>query len=160
MSTHHPLRRGIGFGLTSGVITTLGLIVGLYSGTHSRIAVIGGILTIAIADALSDAFGMHISEEAAADYSTKEIWQSSFVTFLSKFIFALTFAIPIIIFSLTTAVILCILWGVILIAVFSYIIAKQQHHNPWKMISEHIVTTFIVILLTYYVGEWIRSTFI
>ena len=34
---------GISFGLTSGVITTLGLIVGLRSGTGSRLALIRGI---------------------------------------------------------------------------------------------------------------------
>ncbi|MBW1983250.1 MAG: hypothetical protein JRI53_00900, partial [Deltaproteobacteria bacterium] len=47
------LRKGISFGLTSGTITTLGLMVGLHSGTHSRMVVIGGILTIAVADAFS-----------------------------------------------------------------------------------------------------------
>ena len=50
----HSFRVGMSFGLTSGIITTLGLIVGLHSGTHSKLAVIGGILTIAMADALSD----------------------------------------------------------------------------------------------------------
>lgn len=44
-----PLITGVHFGLTSGVITTLGLMVGLHSGTHSLRAVAGGILTIAIA---------------------------------------------------------------------------------------------------------------
>ena len=41
-------KTGLSFGLTSGVITTLGLMVGLHSGTHSRAVVIGGILTIAM----------------------------------------------------------------------------------------------------------------
>jgi hypothetical protein len=40
-------KTGLSFGLTSGVITTLGLMVGLHSGTHSRTVVIGGIVTIA-----------------------------------------------------------------------------------------------------------------
>ncbi|MBH0196170.1 MAG: hypothetical protein HP494_11385, partial [Nitrospira sp.] len=57
-------KTGLSFGLTSGVITTLGLMVGLHSGTHSRAIVIGGILTIAIADAMSDALGIHVSEES------------------------------------------------------------------------------------------------
>jgi len=48
-------KTGLSFGLTSGVITTLRLMVGLHSGTRSRTVVIGGILTIAIADAMSDA---------------------------------------------------------------------------------------------------------
>ena len=41
---------GLSFGLTSGVITTLGLLVGLDAGTHSQPIVLGGILTIAVAD--------------------------------------------------------------------------------------------------------------
>ena len=57
-------KTGISFGLTSGVITTLGLMVGLHSGSHSRAIVIGGIMTIAIADAMSDALGIHVSEES------------------------------------------------------------------------------------------------
>ena len=34
------IRKGFSFGLTSGIITTLGLIVGLHSGTHSKMIVI------------------------------------------------------------------------------------------------------------------------
>ena len=58
------IRKGLGFGLTSGVITTLGLIVGLDASTGSRFAILAGILAIAVSDSLSDALGMHISEES------------------------------------------------------------------------------------------------
>ena len=58
------IRKGFSFGLTSGIITTLGLIVGLYSGTGSKTIVLAGIIVIAVADALSDSVGIHISEEA------------------------------------------------------------------------------------------------
>ncbi len=61
MKLKHSLKIGFSFGLASGIITTLGLIVGLHSGTHSKKVVIGGILTIAIADAFSDALGIHLS---------------------------------------------------------------------------------------------------
>ncbi len=95
----HSLKIGISFGLTSGIITTLGLIVGLHSGTHSRLIVIGGILIIAIADAFSDALGIHISEESENKHDTKEIWESTIFTFLSKFVFALTFIAPFLLFQ-------------------------------------------------------------
>ncbi len=39
----HSLKTGLSFGLTSGIITTIGLMVGLNSGTHSKLVVIGGI---------------------------------------------------------------------------------------------------------------------
>ena len=35
------INSGFSFGLTSGVITTIGLMIGLYSGTNSKLAVIG-----------------------------------------------------------------------------------------------------------------------
>ena len=100
----HSFLVGFSFGLTSGIITTLGLMVGLHSSTHSRLAVIGGILTIAVADALSDALGIHISEESENKHSHKEIWEATISTFLSKFIFTLTFIIPVLLFKLPTAI--------------------------------------------------------
>lgn len=58
---------GMSFGISGGVITTLGMIVGLDQATSSKTAVIAAILTIAIADSLSDALGMHLSEESRLD---------------------------------------------------------------------------------------------
>ena len=101
------LRTGITFGLTSGAITTLGLMVGLQAGTHSKFVVLGGILTIAIADAFSDAVGIHVAEEAENVHTTHEIWVATLATFFSKFIFSLTFVVPVLFFDLSTAVVVC-----------------------------------------------------
>lgn len=149
------VKKGFSFGLTSGVITTLGLIVGLHSGTGSGIVVIGGILVIAIADAMSDALGIHISEEAENRHTHREVWHSTIATFLSKFIFALTFIIPIVLFELDVAIIVSIIWGLLLIASFSYYIGREQGDKPWHVVFEHISITIIVIFITHYVGEWV-----
>jgi len=86
------LKIGFSFGLTSGVITTLGLMVGLHAGTHSMPAVLGGILTIAVADAMSDALGIHVAEESKNNGKAGEIWESTLATFAAKFVIAGTFA--------------------------------------------------------------------
>ena len=86
-------KTGLSFGLTSGVITTLGLMVGLQAGTHSRAVVLGGIVTIAVADALSDAMGVHISEESKNSGPVRHVWESTVATFVSKLCIALTFAL-------------------------------------------------------------------
>lgn len=101
----HWLRTGISFGLTSAVITTLGLIVGLHSVTHSKIVVLAGILTIAIADACSDALEIHISEEADNTHTAKQIWGATIATFLTKFLVAMTFVVPVLLLSLSTAIV-------------------------------------------------------
>lgn len=155
----HSLKIGFSFGLTSGIITTLGLMVGLHSGTHSKLAVIGGILTIAIADAFSDALGIHVSEESENRHTTKEIWESTICTFATKFIFAVTFVVPILLFPLTTAIIVSIVWGLSLLAAFSLYLAKTQQQKPWRVITEHLLIALVVIITTHYLGHWIGSTF-
>jgi VIT1/CCC1 family predicted Fe2+/Mn2+ transporter len=156
---NHSLKTGFSFGLTSGIITTLGLIVGLHSGTHSKLAVLGGVLTIAIADSLSDAFGIHLSEETEGVHNVKEIWTATISTFLVKFIFTLTFLIPILIFKLSTAILISIIWGLFLLSIFSYSIAKKTKNKPIKVVIEHLIISLIVIILTHYLGDFISSFF-
>ncbi len=150
---------GITFGLTSGAITTLGLMVGLHSGTHSRLAVIGGILTIAIADAFSDALGIHISEESENVHTKKQIWASTAATFFSKFLFAGTFLIPVLLLELSTAMLVSVIWGISIVALLSYIVSRSQNINPWRAVGEHMLIALAVITATHFVGDWIRSTF-
>jgi len=149
------LRTGISFGLTSAVITTLGLMVGLHSGTQSRIVVLAGILTIAVADAFSDALGIHISEEAENIHSAKEIWGATAATFLTKFLFAMTFLVPVLFISLSAAIIVNLIWGLSILTVLSYIIARSQGKPPWKIIGEHLLIAIVVIAVTHWLGEWI-----
>jgi len=151
----HSLKTGFSFGLTSGIITTLGLIVGLHAGTHSRLAVIGGILVIAIADAFSDALGIHMSEESENVHTNREIWESTAATFLSKFCIAITFIVPMIWLNLGTAIVVSIAWGLSLLSIFSYYLARQQKERPYKVVGEHLFIAILVVVATHYVGELI-----
>jgi len=151
------LKVGLSFGLTSAVITTLGLIVGLDASVHTKMAVLGGILIIAIADSFSDALGIHVSEESQNTHTQTEIWKSTIATFISKFVFAMTFAVPVLFFPLEIAVIVDIIWGFLLLAVFSYYIGIKEQTNPWKVVLEHILIGVVVITITYFVGKWIGT---
>lgn len=151
--------KGISFGVASGIVTTLGLMVGLYSGTNSKLAVLGGILTIAIADALSDAFGIHLAEECSKDCKVAEIWEAALATFLAKFIFALTFAVPVLLFDLKMAIVISIIWGLFLITVVSIMIAEWREESKLMQIAEHLGIAIVVIIITYYTGLFIANTF-
>ena len=155
----HSLKTGFSFGLTSGIITTLGLMVGLHSGTHSELAVIGGILTIAIADAFSDALGIHIAEESRNTHGPKEIWESTLATFATKFIVALSFIVPVLLLPLRTAIVVSIVWGVLLLSSLSIHLANVQRIARWQVVMEHVLIAGVVIVLTHYVGQWIAETF-
>jgi VIT1/CCC1 family predicted Fe2+/Mn2+ transporter len=156
---NHSILKGFSFGTTSGIITTMGLMVGLHSGTHSKGAVLGGILTIAIADAFSDAIGIHISEESENVHTGKEIWVSTFSTFIAKFMFAMAFAVPIMFFSLDKAIIISVIWGLTLLGVLSYYIARLQNRNKWEIILEHLIIGILVVGITHLVGDFIGTKF-
>jgi len=155
----HPFKIGFSFGSTSGIITTLGLIVGLHSGTNSTLAIIGGILTIAIADAFSDALGIHISEESENKHTEKEIWQSTASTFISKFVFAISFILPVLLFELTIAIIVSVVWGLFLLSFLSYFMANKQKKEAWKVVAEHLIIALIVIMITHYIGDLVNTIF-
>jgi len=154
------IKTGVSFGLTSGIITTLGLMVGLNTGIGIKLVVIGGILTIAIADAFSDALGIHISEETSHQNGHKAIWEATIATFFTKLIIASSFIIPLLIFNLSTAVIINIGWGLLLLIIFNYYLAKSKKENPWFVIGEHLLITIVVIIITYFVGRFIAINFI
>ena len=137
MINKHSLEVGFSFGITSAIITTLGLMVGLHSGTHSRVTVIGGILTIAIADSFSDALGIHISEESEGKHTDKEIWQSTIFTFLAKFLITCLF----------------------ILSVLSFLLSQKQGKKAWHVVLEHLVVAIAVIFLAHFAGVWIASIF-
>jgi len=156
----HSMKTGLCFGLTSAVITTLGLIVGLHSFSGSKLVVIGGILTIAIADSFSDALGIHISEESESIHTDREIWESTIATFIAKFLFAFTFMVPVFLFELSTAILISVIWGLLTLTFLSYIITRDEKENTWKVIVEHFVIALIVISFTHYVGDWVSIVLI
>ena len=153
-----PSKIGLGFGATSGIITTLGLIMGLAVGTQSRTAVISGILTIAVADALSDAFGIHVSQESLGKLSPKSVWQATITTFFSKFVFSATFLVPALLFDLQTALCVSVGWGLLQIAGFTYYVERGRGRSAVaQAMLEHLAIAVFVLLATYGVGRGIGA---
>jgi VIT1/CCC1 family predicted Fe2+/Mn2+ transporter len=152
-------RTGLFFGATSGVITTIGLIAGLHAGTNSVAAVLGGILVIAVADALSDALGIHLAEESDPNATQHHIWSATISTFITKFVFAITFAVPVLLLPLFSAVVASVVWGLLVVTVLSYFIARAQQASPLAIIGEHVGIAVLVVIVSHYIGAWVNAAF-
>lgn len=153
------IRMGFSFGLTSGIIGTLGLMVGLHSSTDSSLVVIGGILSIAIAEGFSEAVSVHFSKEFENIFTDREIWESTISTFLSKFAFSSVFILPVVLFDLHRAIILSIMYGLFLLFVISLITAREKQADPTKLIMKNMLIAVVVIIITHFAGMWIAATF-
>ena len=69
---------------------------------------------------MSDAMGIHLAEEANPDTDHDHVWAATFTTFFTKLVFALSFAVPLLLLPLGPAVIASIVWGMSVITVLSY----------------------------------------
>ena len=161
----HQIISSVSFGVTSGVITALGMIVGMNEATSSRLAVFSGIVIMAIADGLADASGFHMVEEAELEngiprHNQKEIWMTTFFTFLAVSGFILTFAVPVLIFELNNAIFVDIAWGLFLLLILNYFIARFKKEDPVRLILGHISLAAFVVVVSYLAGnliaQWIK----
>jgi len=149
--------RSVSFGLTSGVITALGMIVGLDTATNSRLAVITGIVILAVAGGLADAIGWHSSDESRMKngkpmYGEKQLWIITLLVFLSDFSFIASFIIPMIIFELKSALLISIIWGMALLIGLNIYIAKMQKKNVLSVVLQHVIIATIVLVVSYFAG--------
>ena len=151
-------QKGFSFGLTSAVITTMGIMLGLESATSSKLAVVGGVLSLAFADGFSDAVAVHALVEAEGKKG-RQVWEAAFATFLSKFFLQLLFLAPILLFPLTTGIYISIAMGILLTIALGFKIAMIQKEKPLSVIREHVSLAIIVLIITHYVGRVVAHYF-
>jgi len=131
-------------GATAAIITSMGLIAGLTQGSNAETSIITGLFIIAIADNISDSFSIHIYKESEGA-SRKEINSSTFGNFTVRLILALTFVLIVLLFSPYNALIISSIWGLILLAVLSYLIAKHKETHPLREVAWHLLAALIVV---------------
>ena len=154
----HGWQTRFSFGSTSAIITNLALMAGLHSEPNAKISIIGGILVIALADNVSDSFGIHIYQESE-NIEPREVWISTISNFISRILVSMSFVALILILPFNTAIISSIIWGLLLLAVVSYMIAKNEAGNPYLSILTHVLIAVVVISLSNLVGDLLISRF-
>lgn len=144
------------FGITSGILTTSGLLVGVNSATESRIAVIATIATIAIADSFSDAFGMYLSKVSERGICKGVALRYACGTLVGKFIFPITFIIPILLCQLGVGVAIDLLWGVFGLTLLSIEQAIVVRESAWSAIVRNVGLAVIIVTMSLFVGRFIE----
>lgn len=152
----HGLLGTFSFGVSSAVITTLGVIIGLYSATSSFLAVISGVSAVAIADSFSDAFAMYMSKRSEPGSTIRRARSLAVSTFVGKFVFAFTFIIPFLFLSFGHAFGVSIVWGILLIFAVSAGIAFAQEESFAKTAGLRLLLAAFVLLAAYFAGTFIE----
>jgi VIT1/CCC1 family predicted Fe2+/Mn2+ transporter len=62
---------------------------------------------------------------------------------------------------LETSIIVSIIYGFVLLTLFSYKLAlNEKSKNPWRIVFEHVFITIIVIVVAYFVGILVGRFFV
>jgi VIT1/CCC1 family predicted Fe2+/Mn2+ transporter len=157
-NTVRPAQTRFSFGATSAIITNLGIITGLDTLTHPKLSIIGALLVIALADNMSDSFGIHIYQESE-HIGKKEVWLSTLTNFLTRLFVSSTFIILIIVLPIRLAAVCSVIWGLFVLTFMTYTIAKQQKINPFSAIFVHLTIAVIVVVASNFIGAFVITRF-
>jgi len=147
------------YGITSSVVTSLALIVGLNEITNPKMSIIGALLLIALADNISDSLGIHIYRESAYSKAKNNIKVYTFSNFLTRLSITLLFVLLIMFLPIQYAILSSIVLGLSLLSVLSYLIAVNQKTNPYLQIFQHVGIAIVVLITSHFVGQTIVNMF-
>jgi predicted neutral ceramidase superfamily lipid hydrolase len=140
------------FGATSAVITGLAVIVGLSRTANPEIGITTALVVIAIADNISDSFGIHVHQESQKE-SVAEVRKTTFTNFVTRVAVVSIFVLLVILLPVNAAVASSICFGMAVISVISYFIAKERDAKPHKIVFQHLLITVLVIIGSYFLRE-------
>lgn len=146
------------FGSTAAIITDISIIVGLGSARASKGPIIGSLLTIALADNISDSLGIHLYKETEG-LSQRLSLLSTALNFLSRLLVSLSFIGIVVYLSMSQAIIVAIVWGLLLLVLLSFLITRSNKENSVLEVVKHVLVAIVVVVLSRWVGGLIAAKF-
>jgi len=146
------------FGSSAAIITDVSLIVGLGSARAGKGPILAGLLTIAVADNISDSLGIHLYKESEG-YDQKLSFVSTVLNFFSRLLISCTFIAIVLLLPMAQAVYAGLVWGLLLVVIISYLISRRNKDNPLKEIAIHVLVAAVVIALSRWLGHEIAVFF-
>jgi len=141
------------FGITSAIVTSMALMVGLDTIDNPRMSIIGALLVLAVADNISDSLGIHIFRESESSCAGNRSEIHTITNYLSRLTVTLIFVLLIMFLPFNYAILLSVILGLLLLSLLSCMIAIQQKTNPYTAILHHVGIAIIVVIVSHFVGQ-------
>jgi VIT1/CCC1 family predicted Fe2+/Mn2+ transporter len=145
----------VSFGATAAIMTSMALIVGLGSANSGKRGIVGGLLIVAIADNLSDTLGIHIYEECKTEANAAV--RTSVSNYVARLCVVCSFVALVLALPLGLAWWVSLAWGGFLLAVLTYLIAKNKSIKPAPEIVKHLLVAIVVVVLSRIIGSFITA---
>jgi len=148
----------ISYGGTAAVVTSTALISGLSAAGATRAVIVCALLIAAFADNLADALSVHIFQESE-QLDKKDALTGTITNFLTRLLLCISFAPLVGLFPLSHVAKAAIVWGMLLLAILTYLVARERKVNVLPEVLKHMVVAFVVITMSITIGHWIGVLF-
>ena len=146
----------ISYGGTAAVVTSMALISGLSAADATKPVIVSAILIAALADNLTDALSIHIYQESE-QINKKEAFTGTITNFLTRLLFGISFVPLVGLFPLSYVAKAAIIWGMLLLAMLTYLVARERKMKPLPEVLKHLAVAVAVITVSVMIGHWIGS---
>jgi predicted adenylyl cyclase CyaB len=135
----------LAFGITSGILTTIGVLVGVNSATADRLSVVAAVVAIAVADSCSDAFGMYMAKMSERGVAPKQALRHALGTLVGKAFLPFTFLVPLVVLPLGIAVAVDLAWGALALALLSAEQAVVEQRAVTRRVARNLGLALVII---------------
>ena len=146
----------ISYGGTAAVVTSTALISGLGAADTTRPVIVSALLIAALADNLTDALSVHTFQESE-QLDQKDAFVGTVTNFATRLLLCISFVPLVAFFPAASATRIAIAWGALLLAVLTYLVARERKVNPALEVVKHLLVAAAVIAANMLIGRWIGS---
>jgi predicted membrane protein (TIGR00267 family) len=158
--------QGVAFGTMDGLITILGVVIGIASATQNSGAVVISGLVAGMANAFGNAFGFYASELAErAEHiqenqhlsSMTETRRSTVLAFVHSLGSTIVVVAPFLVLGLRYAMAASLILALALLYALGAIVGKFSHASPWRFGIRYVLLGLAGAALSFIVGQAVGS---
>jgi len=146
----------ISYGGTAAVVTSMALINGLIAADATKPVIVSALLIAALADNLSDTLSIHIYQESE-QLNKRDALTGTITNFLTRLLFGISFVLLVGLFPLPYVAKAAIIWGMLLLAILTYLVARERKVKPLPEVLKHLLIASVVITVSMMIGHWIGA---
>lgn len=146
----------ISFGGTAAIVTSMALMAGLEAANASKATEVSALLIAAVADNLTDSLSVHLYQESEG-LERREAFVGTLANFATRLIVCLSFVLMVLLLDRRAAVVGGIAWGLTLLGVLSYMLARERNVSALSEVVKHMTVAVGIIFVSKTLGHWITA---
>jgi len=144
----------ISFGGTAAIVTSMALITGLDAVGTAKSTLISALLIAALADNLTDSLSIHIYQESVR-LDEREAFIGTLTNFITRLLGSLSFVLIVAVFPPNVVVLAAIVWGMLLLGVLTYLLARERNVGILSEVIKHFVVAAAAIITSKVIAYFI-----